>query len=181
MQHVIKMEQTDRMLLENIRKGNHWAFRKWYERYFIRYLSFACTLLPRDEAEDIVQISFIKFWNRREKIDLEKSIHSFMLTIIKNEILSLMRTPYKGRKMDIYYENANMFAGDGGTDYENKDRLDYYLSVVDQLPPKRREVFKLSRLENNSNDEIAKKMGLSKRTVEKHLELALKQLRNLSD
>ncbi len=50
--------------------------------------------------------------------------------------------------------------------------------IVEEMPPKRREVFIMSRLDGVGNEDIANRLGLSKRTVERHLNLALNTLRN---
>lgn len=58
--------------------------------------------------------------------------------------------------------------------------LQYCDSVLTALPKKRRMVFEMSRHEGLSRSEIATKLGISKRTVDKHLELAVRQLKNES-
>ena len=133
-----------------------------------------------EDVKDLVQEIFCKIWDIREKIDEKKSFNAFLFTISLNTIRDYFRKQVKNRKLlDKWLEEAESYSESTLESIELASLEKVVGTAVEQLPPKRLIVFKLSRLEGLSNDEIAKRLDIEKKTVENHLNLALRHLRTL--
>lgn len=161
-----------------LKDGNLWAFNELFDRYGKRLHRFAVAYLKSTEnAQEIVQEVFLKIWNNREEISPDKSFESYLFTIAKNGILNTIR---KSKSEQAYLNFAKLNPGknvllDEELDFNELERA--YKNAVDQLSPKRKEIFLLSRVHSLSNAEIAKKMNISVKTVENQMTSALAEVR----
>ena len=142
-------------------------------------LALRITLNPA-EAEDIVQETMIKVWNRREQWDNIESIEAFCLTVCRNISLDKMR------KM----ENQNQSLSEGEHDAPDQsyssnpeeqamqqDRMQLIRQLINQLPEKQRSVMQLRDFEGKSYKEIAKVMGISEEQVKVNIFRARQTIR----
>lgn len=158
-----------------IRAGDERTFKRYFEYRFARLYNYALSLDSDPVvAEDLVQNAFLKLWQNREKLSEDKSIDSLMMTTVRNELFDIKRSHYESRRGQMD-EVRDVPISEHNLDY--KDQLEHYLRLIRTLPGKRREVFTLSRIQGVPNAEIAEKLGISIRTVEKHINLALRFLR----
>lgn len=168
----------DKTLLLGLCQGDKECFRQLFEAFYDRCLAFARGLLRDDmAAEDIVQDAFMKLWTRRAAIDPERSVAHFLIVIIRNAAYNHLRLRYNACRSDGPYPEMEDRSAQVDERYmltELENRID---KIVSQMPPQRRTVFTLSRREHLSNAEIALRLNISQRTVEKHIEQALHQLR----
>ena len=135
-------------------------------------------LKKEEDVKDLVQEIFTKIWDIRHKIDEKKSFNAFLFTITLNTIRDHFRKQVKNRKLiNKWLEEAESYSESTLQSIELASLEKAVDSVVVQLPPKRQMVYKLSRIDGLSNDEIAEIMNIEKKTVENHLNLALKRLR----
>ena len=158
-----------------IKAGDERAFKTYFNDRFGRLYNYALMLSSqRHISEDLVQNAFLKLWQNREKLSEDKSIDALMMIIIRNEFLDIKRSVFEIRRAEM--EEAEKLEGKSH-DLDSKEELAHYLRLIGHLPKKRREVFTLSRIQGIPNAEIAKKLGISIRTVEKHINLAFRFLR----
>ncbi|MEZ4702253.1 MAG: RNA polymerase sigma-70 factor [Rhodothermales bacterium] len=128
-------------------------------------------------AEDAVQDAFLRLWKRRETIDPERSVRSLLYRAVRNLVLNeardaaLHRDLLKDMQPNGHAPMPDAAAGAGLIG----DRMRGWIG---ELPERRREAFELSRFYGLSYDEIAGIMGVSKKTVENHIRLALQHLRD---
>ncbi|EID73999.1 RNA polymerase sigma-70 factor [Imtechella halotolerans] len=130
-------------------------------------------------SEEIVQEVFLSLWNKRSSLEITTSLKSYLFTAAKYQILNHIRSE-KVRK-----EYATNLANYLLINYENptedliavNDLKALIDEIVESLPKKCQLVFKMSRFENLSIQEISKEMNISTRTVENHLTKALKHIR----
>ncbi|MBP1676651.1 MAG: carQ 1 [Bacteroidetes bacterium] len=167
---------SDKEELDLLRKGSVIAFEKLYFRYSARLYNFLIKLSAGNTymAEELVQRAFIKVWEMREKTDPEKSFISYLCTIAKNMLLN----EYEHQTVQFVYREyirLRMSEIDFNTDLEiEKKFLDELIDkLTDKLPPKRKEIFILSRRNGLSNKEIASKLKISESTIETQLSKAL--------
>ncbi len=163
-----------------IRKSDVSAFRALYETMNGDLLRFAWRYtLDQETARDVVQDVFTKVWQVRETLDDSRSLRAFLYTMVRNRALNERRT---GREEERAATVSPEWEPEGGIDLEEETELEMLetrvRSWIDQLPDRRREAFVLSRYHGMTHEEIAALMGLTPRTVNTHIVLALKDLRS---
>ena len=154
------------------------AFERLFHRYYPMVLGFIRALVKNQAvAEDIAQNSFMKLWLNRYSLQPGLSIKNYLCVISRNEAINFLRSSQtKGVQLEPQLEPhvQNPTVDDWLNFTETNTQI---RNNIDALPPQRKTIFKMSRYEHMSNMEIAVKLNLSVRTVEKHIELALKDLR----
>ena len=156
-------------------------FEKLFRTYYNELCSYAFHFTKDlDDAEEIVQNIFVKFWEKKDTINIKTSKKSYLYSSVKNRCLNLkkhieVREEYKEfNKREIELEE-NLPEND---EDENKtEKIQKIRKVIDAMPKKRKKVFLLSRYDNLKYKEIAKKLNISIKTVENHMGQALKYLR----
>jgi RNA polymerase sigma-70 factor (ECF subfamily) len=166
------MVLTEKEELELLRNASKQSFESLYNRYSGKLYNFIMKVSKGDTyiAEELVQRTFIKVWETRENVDPEKSFISYLCTIAKNMLLN----EYKHQTIRfIYTEYIKGIATDNYNFTEkevDKNLLEEYIDkLIDKLPPKRREVFILSRKEGLSNKKIAERLQITESTIETQL------------
>lgn len=166
---------TDKEITAGIKEGNMMAYKQLFLRYYVPVRRFLTVILNDFEmAQDVAQDIFMKVWLNRDGLSEDKSIKSLVYTMARNAAINhLKHTGVKqiGDVEDYVIESSET------TDKVEADSLrSYLLFRIAQMPQKRRKIFMMSRYDGMKNKEIAAQMGISVRTVEKHIELALKDL-----
>lgn len=171
-------------LLLLLQKDDRVAFYHIYERYSKRLYGFVLRYIKqKEDAEEIVQEVFVKIWESRNKIDAYSSFESFLFTIAYNTTISLLRKRTNEKK---YLEHLKSIQQpDNSPDLideihfnELNDRVQ---SLLNELTPRQKEIFKLSREEGLTHDEIAKKLDITVNTVKKHITNTLTFLKTQID
>lgn len=182
------MALSEKEELELLRNASKQSFETLYYRYSAKLYNFVMKVSKGNTymAEELVQRTFIKVWETREYINPDKSFISYLCTIAKNMLLN----EYEHQTVQfIYEEYVKVMAteNDDNTEKEvDKNLLEEYIDkLADKLPPKRKEIFNLSRKEGLTNKLIAKKLNISESTIETQLSKALSfmktQLKNHYD
>ena len=171
----------DAQLVKQLRKGDIFAFNALFNKYGQKVYNFSMKHLKNEEdVKDLVQEIFSKIWDIRHKIDEKKAFDSFLFTITLNTIRDYFRKQVKNRKLiNKWLEDAMTYSESTSEMVELASLEKVVDSFVEQLPPKRQMVFRLSRIQGLNNDEIAERLKITKKTVENHLNLALKHLRDV--
>jgi len=174
-----KNKNTDQKLVKTLKKGDVFAFNELFHKYSQKVYNFSIKHLENEEdVKDLVQEIFMKIWDKRKKIDANKSFNGFLFTITLNLIRNYFRKKVKDRKLiNKWLEETEPYSDSTKLSIEFRSLEKVVNTIVEQLPPKRRMVFRLSRNEGLSNDDIARRMNIQKKTVENHLNLALRYLR----
>ena len=176
---------ADGQLLERIKRDDSDSFELLFRRYFNRLKAFTISFVKDDAlAKDIVQEVFIKVWEKRASIK-DISLEVFLYKMVRNQCLNYLRHVK-------VVENRSGGLKDA-TQMEELYRIDiirdepYLLiekeleheivEVMNQLPDKCKQVFQLSRIDGLMNAEIADKLQVSVKNVEKHMTKALKHFR----
>jgi len=170
------MVLTEKEELELLKDASRQSFEVLYHRYSGKLYNFMMKVSKGDSytAEELVQRTFIKVWETKEYINPNKSFISYLCTIAKNMLLN----EYEHQAIHfIYEEYVKVIAteNDNSTEKEVDKKLleEYIEKLADKLPPKRKEIFILSRKEGFSNKEIAKRLNISESTIETQLSKAL--------
>ena len=168
----------DRLLFDKVRGGNAKAFEYAFRKFSPRLEAFAQKYTnDTNEAEDIVQDVFLKLWERRELLD-NISLTSFLFMMVRNSCLNHL----KHRQIADTETAERLYAADFVPDPSSlliqKELSDSIDQIMEELPPKCKEAFVLSRLNGLKNREIAEHMAITEKVVEKHITRALKRFRD---
>lgn len=172
---------TDQSLVESIKNSNQGVFELVFNFYYSGLVVFADQIIKNTSiSEDIVQNVFMKLWETRETIDI-RSFRSYFIQCVKNRCIDHLRSQQVKNKFDNRVPESDLLVMD--EDLWTKTELsDLIEQSVESLPPRCREIFRMSRYENLKIAEIADRLNISKRTVETQISKALKILRiKLSD
>jgi len=155
------------------------AFTMLYDRHWLKiHATTAYYLKNTDEAEQALQEIFMTLWDRRKTLQI-KSFRNYIFISARYYVFKVL----KDRKQDpvIYLEALKYTKGTvENIGYKKMElmHLEHRIRVaLACLPLRCQEIFWMSRIENQTNDEIAEQLGISKRTVENQLTRALRQLR----
>jgi RNA polymerase sigma-70 factor (ECF subfamily) len=170
---------TDQTLLTLLKQGDKDAYTVIYDRYKNLLYNHAYKKLgDPEEVKDVLQELFTNLWNKRVDIPVAMNLSGYLYTGIRNRILNLLSHKEVENK---YLTSIQQYTqeGDYSTDLviREKEMADLIQKEIDQLPPKMREVFLLSRKENLSHHEIAEQLSISEQTVAKQVTNALRILR----
>jgi RNA polymerase sigma-70 factor (family 1) len=155
------------------------AFKKIYQLYAPRINRFAYSFLKdKVQSEEIVQETFISLWENRQKFNQDKALEPYLFTICKRLILDGFR---KVTSTNVLREKLLLKISQTHNDTEDgiilSDLMVFAESAIKELPKQQQIVFRLSRFEELSYEEIADRLNLSKNTVKNHLVVAVKTLR----
>jgi RNA polymerase sigma-70 factor (family 1) len=169
---------TDQELVALLRLGEDAALSELYRRYWQPlYISVNNILKDRQPSEDIIQEIFIKLWDKRETIEIQISMKAYLFASCRYEVFRLIRS--QKVSVDIFDDlQERLQEPSAYGSLEHKELIQQINSIVEQLPEKCKEVYKLSREENLSHKEIAERLNISTKTVENHITRALTQLRS---
>lgn len=164
-------------ILCDIASGDSEAFKTLFEMFYPKVKVFLVKLLKDDKAsEDIAQDIFVKLWSMGPSLPEISSFNAYLYRMTKNAAINYLRD--RKPSVDIS-ELLIICEGDIEQEYYRKEKELLVRLAVEQMPSQRKRIFTMSRYQGMTNDEIAKSLGLSKHTVENHLTLALKELREI--
>lgn len=170
---------SDDELLDLFEKGDTAAFEEIYNRYWLKLYSAAYKRLnKREPAQEIVQDLFTSLWIHRVHLKIHTSLQGYLFSSIKYAVLNYKRA----ESVRIAYSESHLLTNqvyDNSTEeyITYKELKETFTIRVNELPPKCRNVFELSRNQYKSNKEIAQLLGISEKTVENHLTKALRVLK----
>lgn len=170
-----------------LKKGNPEAFKEVFRLLYPRLKGY-CKLFVKNnnEVEDIIQEGFITLWDKRNTINAEKQIESFLFVIIRNKCLNYL----KNRRLDAENISPDNFPVNElqylyQLDLAEKEEksleemlIASFQEAVDSLPEKMKAVFVQCKLEGRKQKEVAEEMGVSLKMVEKQIAKAKKQIRD---
>ncbi|GAA3950556.1 RNA polymerase sigma-70 factor [Pedobacter ginsengiterrae] len=170
---------TDIELLSLLKAGDEHALREIYDRYWKFSLTIAAKKLDNiQDAEDLVNDLFVSMWNRRDAWPEILSLQNYFKRAIRNQVLKIWAKKYRIEKY-LLIQQSSIFE----YEYQSSNSIEYkelngqLKKAISDLPEKCRLVFELSREEGLSQKQISNKLGISQKTVEAHINKALKMLR----
>ena len=166
-------------IIEELTEGNQEAFRIIFKAAYPQVRAFSLGLLKNDAADDIAQLVFIKLWTKRAMLAQVRNFDTYLYTITKNTVLNHIASR-KALMIDI--TDIPNVSTDNVSPLDQIEAGDMQLlidMVVENMPPQRQAVYRMSREEGLSNDQIAETLELQKKTVENHLNLALGDIRKV--
>lgn len=155
---------------------NKLEFHRIFKNYYQMLCRFAYIILQsKDTADEIVQQTFIFFWENENSIQINKNIKSYLYKTVKNNALNHLKSTETRKKYENeYIARLNDTPLSELDDTVFKEKLKHAIS---ELPERCRIVYSLKYLEGLTYDEIADYLSISSNTVNNHIQKALKILK----
>lgn len=169
---------NDQELIALLKTDKKKAIEQLYERYWKSlYLSAFSIIKDAAQSEDIVQDILLQLWLKKDTTEVS-SLKAYLFTAVRYRVLSYIRSAGY-RKVFISDDELERLAGkEEMKDSLNENDINDLLEIgISELPERCREIFILSRKQYLSNKEIAAQMGISVKTVENQMTIALRLLR----
>jgi RNA polymerase sigma-70 factor (ECF subfamily) len=156
---------------------NKQEFEQIFKLHFATLVNFARSFLhDEDNSKEIVQDVFIRLWEKRQEMNPEKSIKSYLYTSVRNRSFNFIRDNKKFQNEYLDIENAldSEFAVEIAEENDIESKVQ---AALEKLPPKCRQIFEMSRFEEKKYRIIAEELNISQKTVEAQMSKALRILR----
>lgn len=171
----------DKQLVEILHSGSTAAFDALFYRYHVKVYRFAQRLhISPADVEEVVQEVFCSIWQNRLNIDPEQKFSSYLFGIARNQAHTILR------RRALFYHYLNILEKEPGSyntyiDYqENGQEMKELLGRhIEMMPPRRKEIFCMSRFDELTYKQIAEKLQITENTVDTQIRHALDFLRNI--
>lgn len=170
------MEETKYII--GLKQGDREVFKSVFYTFYPPLVTFASRYVGDDAAEELVQDLMVDLWSNREDINISSSLKSYLFQATKNRALNVIRQKQREEKRySIVLDQSQEIEEEAYDRYIYRELTENVNKAIDDLPDVYKETFKLSRLTALSNKEVAKKQGVSIKTVEYRITQSLKILR----
>ncbi|MFT6192746.1 MAG: RNA polymerase sigma-70 factor (ECF subfamily), partial [Polaribacter sp.] len=171
--------KNDIDLIKSLKKGDEFGYTHLVKTYHHKLCVYAVSLTNNDDsAEDIVQNVFMSIWRNRGKLKEEFVLKSYLYKSVYNEFID----QYRKQKTVVTLEKKYIDALTYIVEEEDEKSLERLMKIVkkeiENLPPKCKQIFLLSKEEGLTNIEIAEHLNVSIKSVEAHITKAFKILRS---
>jgi RNA polymerase sigma-70 factor (ECF subfamily) len=172
---------TDQFLLQQLTHNDQAAFTAIYQRYWKLLFREALNVLrSQKEAEDCVQELFVSLWNRRQSLSVNSSLKAYLQTATRYQCIDrIEKDMIRGGYLEDFtsYLSARQTLPSVEEEIYARELAANIDQLMDKMPDKMREVFRMSRHEHLTHREIADRLSISEETVKKQIYLALKILK----
>jgi RNA polymerase sigma-70 factor (ECF subfamily) len=178
--HEMKTELNDKAdlaLLEYIQADREDAFEVLFKRYYTALYRFTCRIIkdPQD-AENIVQDLFVRFWEKRSEINIESNLKAYLFTSAKNHSLNYIKRERRLTLLDDNSEIQKENAESPETVLIKDETVIAVQNAINKLPEKCREIYMMKKYDDLSYQEISKVLKISVNTVKTQMKRAVKSL-----
>lgn len=164
-------KDDEKDLVAQLRIGNEAAFTSLYNCYSTQLFTKIMRMVNnREVASELLQDLFMKIWERREQVNPGQPFKSYLYTVGVNLVYDHFRKAAKNKKLAshllataidhyIHAEEAVF----------HKDNLALVRNAIQKLPPQRKQVFKMCKLDGKSYEEVSKELSISTSTIRDHM------------
>ena len=162
-------------------------FSEIYREYYPKLLRFAGDIVTcREDAENLLHDAFLDLWKINDRLHTINNINAYLCRLVRNRCYDFL----KHKVHEKAYETETLAEARCGIETLEAMSDEQFMAceltqlvrnAVDNLPPRCREIFTLSRVNGLRHSEIAERLGLSENTVSVQLGIALRRLRALTD
>lgn len=172
-------DTEEREVIISLKEGEEMAFKQVFDKHFVRLFTFSFRLLKnKEQAEEIVNDALLNVWINRHKLNENLPILPYLYTITRRLSLNSLRSIANSQKaIDQLWLQMKLLSNETEESILLGDLKEFTEKAVVNLPPQQQLVFRMSRYEGLSYDEIAAQLNLSRHTVKNHLVSSLKALR----
>lgn len=164
-------------LLTRVAGGDEKAFSEIVNRYAaVIYAHILTYNKDPYQAEEITQDIFVAIWKNREALPAVDNFKAYLFRAARNRTISAFRQKLRHTEYQEQDELDNIAANENHQ-LEYRELSEFIQRGIELLPPRRKQVFKLSRLEGKTYEEIARQLNISRSSVNQHIVEALVFLR----
>lgn len=170
---------ADEELLHRLQADDRPAFHYFYKKYHRRVQDYALKFTQcRENAKDVTQDVFLKLWENRKKLANVSCLEAYLFTICKNKSLTLLDRKLCEKRViqNIVYADQD-FESDACRQVATERSEQLIHVAINQLPPRRRQIFRLCKLEGKSHREAAAELHISPGTIHDHIVKATRAIR----
>ena len=160
---------------------SHECFKLLFTEYYNPVCQYIYQIIrDRENSEEIAQQTFIKLWENREKTNINTSLKSYLFQSARNTAIDFIRKLQNEKKLKAVLANERIseLQSSKDEDFDTFYRRSLLFQAIQELKPKRREIFKLHKLEGLTYKEISEHLNISKRAVEDNISKAMELLKN---
>ncbi|MES2332015.1 MAG: RNA polymerase sigma-70 factor [Bacteroidota bacterium] len=163
--------REEKELVILLRDGDEQAFATLYRRYSVSLLKkLVCLVKDEETAKELLQDIFLKIWEKRAVLDPERSFGAFLFRIAGNKVIDHLRKAACDRKLIAHITRVATGGANNTEESINFRESNAALQMaINSLPPQRKKIFILCKLEGRSYDEVAQLLGISSGTVNDHV------------
>lgn len=170
---------NEKELLLKVAEGDEAAFRQLFLHWHQLLAGYILRITEsRELTEEIVQDVFMNIWMVRETMPEINNFKHFLLVVSRNQAFDVLKKQLKEQELKRAWEKENKpqpWLASTNNDAETS-RLSLIEQAIDNLPPRRKEVYLLSRHERLTYQEVADRLGISRESVKTHLKLATRSI-----
>lgn len=170
---------SEEALTRALKAGDQAAYAEIYDRYFDLLFRHALSMLKDEEdARDAIHDVFTVLWAKHADLQINDSLSGYLYSFTRNGVLKTIRRGHVAEKyLSAMTQLEERYEPSPEIQVRQKELEGIIEAEIENLPPKMREVFVLSRYHHLSHREIAEKLGLSENTVKRQTSNALAILR----
>ncbi|UOY08300.1 RNA polymerase sigma-70 factor [Muricauda sp. SCSIO 64092] len=165
-------------LRERIRAGDRKAFRSLFDDTYDSLLAYTTTFThDRESAKDIVQQCFTNLWVKRNNLGKVSSLRKYLFTMAHNLFIDQYRKEQSRHQLydELKIQALSDRVHESGA--EANKRTKKLIAIIEELPPKCKEILLLNKREGKKYHEIAAQLQISIKTVESQMRIAYKKIR----
>jgi RNA polymerase sigma-70 factor (family 1) len=173
------LEISEKEFVIALRKGDEMVYETVFKNYYSRLCNYANTIVKdANEAEEMVQGTFLALWENRDTLLIHTSVKSYLYRAVHNTCLNRIKHLKVKQAHSEHYKYVTDVAYESTAQNILGDELQQQINqAIESMPQQCRTVFVLSRFENLTYAEIADQLKISVKTVDKHMVKALKIMR----
>lgn len=159
--------------------SNHKDFKMLFDEHYIPLCRYSLKFVRQPEvSEEIVQDVFVYIWNKRNEINIHTSAKAYLYKSVKNKSLDYLKSKLARYDFDTDVSTIDAHSSNDPLKMlEEKETITLIEKAIKELPEKCYTVFSMSRFGDYSNKEIAEELGISEKTVENQITIAIKKIK----
>lgn len=175
----ISDSNSDTFLINRLRNGDETALTELYNKFWqLLFMSAYNIIKDKELCEDIIQDIFMNIWHNREKIEIHISLKGYMYACARYQVFNHLKKNKDKVHVELFDDLEKRFQHTTPETEMMHDELVQQINlIIETLPEKCQQVYKLSREEQLSHKEIAERLNISTKTVENHITKALHVIR----
>ncbi len=179
------MDSFEENIVGELICGNHKAFEKVFYIYFKKLYVFAKEyVIDSETARELIQETFVKLWEVKGQLRPDTNISAYLFTMVRNSSINYLKqaitkqqyADYSMFKYQQYFLNYCALIDETSEKLMYKELEEKIHEIINNLPPKCKTIFELSRFQDLKHKEIAQQLNISVKTVENHIAEALKRI-----